>query len=138
MSTHWQDAIEESLRKERLARKILGVSAAADLLAIKKAFWLLAMQYHPDRNPKDREAARTFQNIVNAYEYLTKSKNAGWRPEADCADGDSERIGKYLANDWGYFCWWRENFEDGGGCRKRNKRKIKEQVQPDSKPGDWW
>lgn len=139
MSTHWQDAIEDGMRKERLARKILGVSADADPLAIKKAFWLLAMQYHPDKNPKDRDAARTFQNIVNAYEFLTKGKNDGWHPEASGAGGDSERIGEYLANDWGYFCWWRDHFGDGKNERHRRKnKKTKQQVQPDSKPGDWW
>ena len=82
MSTNWQDEIHKRMEKERLARKILGVNEKADAVAIKKAFWLLAMQYHPDKCPRDEEARKRFANIVNAYEFLVKGKEDGWSPGA--------------------------------------------------------
>ncbi len=110
MRTQWQEEIHKQKDKERLARRILGVPEDADALAIKKAFWLLAMRYHPDRHSRDREARKTFQNIVNAYEFLAKRKARGWNPADEDAPAGEERIGEYLANDWGYFCWWRESY----------------------------
>jgi DnaJ-class molecular chaperone len=139
MRTQWQEEIRKQQDKERLARRILGVSEDADAMAIKKAFWLLAMRYHPDRHPRDRESRKTFQNIVNAYEFLTKGKARGWDPADEDGPAGEERIGEYLANDWGYFCWWRDNFGEGNNeLRTRKMRKTKQQIQPDSKPGDWW
>lgn len=48
----------------------LGVSRTADDAALKSAFRKLAMQYHPDRNPGDKEAENKFKNINQAYEIL--------------------------------------------------------------------
>ena len=39
---------------------------------IKKAFRTLAKQYHPDRNPDDKDALRKFQEVNEAYEVLSK------------------------------------------------------------------
>ena len=138
MSTHWQDEIQKRMEKERLARKILGVDEHADAIAIKKSFWLLAMQYHPDKSPRDEEARKRFANIVNAYEFLVKGKEDGWSPESADAPHE-EHIGEYLANEWGYFSWWRDNF-DGGTDEppKREKNRKPKRDDPESKPGDWW
>ena len=138
MSTHWQDEIQKRMEKERLAHKILGVDEHADVIAIKKAFWLLAMQYHPDKCPRDEEARKRFANIVNAYEFLVKGKEDGWIPESEDAP-DEEKIGEYLANEWGYFCWWRDNFDGGTDeTPKREKRRKPKHDDTESKPGDWW
>ncbi|HXH65120.1 MAG TPA: molecular chaperone DnaJ [Mariprofundaceae bacterium] len=56
---------------------ILGVAKDADLNAIKRAYRKLAMQYHPDRNPDDKEAAERFREVTEAYEVLSdKDKRA--------------------------------------------------------------
>ncbi len=109
MDEQWQNETQRRLEKERLARKILGVDESADILAIKKAFWLLAMKHHPDKRPGDAEAQKRFANMVSAYEFLTKGESKGWDPEPDDAP-EEPRIGEYLANEWGYFCWWSESF----------------------------
>ncbi len=49
---------------------ILGVSRTASEAEIKRAYRRLAMKYHPDRNPGDREAEARFKEINEAYEVL--------------------------------------------------------------------
>ncbi|RMH94051.1 MAG: J domain-containing protein [Calditrichaeota bacterium] len=50
---------------------ILGVSRNATTEEIKKAYRKLAAQYHPDRNPGDKEAEEKFKLINEAKEVLT-------------------------------------------------------------------
>jgi molecular chaperone DnaJ len=49
---------------------VLGVSRHADAAEIKAAYRRLALQYHPDRNPGDREAEERFKEISEAYATL--------------------------------------------------------------------
>jgi molecular chaperone DnaJ len=51
--------------------KLLGVERGASADEIKKAFRKLAMKYHPDKNPGDKEAERKFKEINAAYEVLS-------------------------------------------------------------------
>ncbi|NOT35844.1 MAG: molecular chaperone DnaJ [Saprospiraceae bacterium] len=50
---------------------ILSVPKGADADAIKKAYRKLAMQYHPDRNPGNKEAENKFKEAAEAYEVLS-------------------------------------------------------------------
>jgi len=55
--------------------KILGVSEEAGLDEIKKVYRNLAMKYHPDRNPQNREAAeKRFKEISEAFYVLGDEK----------------------------------------------------------------
>lgn len=51
--------------------EILSVSRDADLGQIKQSYRKLAMKYHPDRNPDDREAETRFKQCAEAYEVLS-------------------------------------------------------------------
>ncbi|HZM23037.1 MAG TPA: J domain-containing protein, partial [Anaerolineales bacterium] len=54
--------------------KILGVDRKAGEDEIRKAYRKLAMQYHPDRNPNDKQAEERFKEINEAYQVLSDSK----------------------------------------------------------------
>lgn len=50
--------------------EILGVTRTANADELKKAFRKQAMQYHPDRNPDDKEAEHKFKEVNEAYDVL--------------------------------------------------------------------
>jgi curved DNA-binding protein len=51
--------------------KILGVDKKAGSEDIKKAYRKLALKYHPDRNPGNKEAEERFKKISEAYAVLS-------------------------------------------------------------------
>jgi len=51
--------------------KILGIDKAATPKDVKNAYRKLARKYHPDLNPKDKDAKRNFQQINEANEVLS-------------------------------------------------------------------
>ncbi len=56
---------------KRCYYEILNVSRSATEEEIKKSYRRLAMQYHPDRNPGNREAEEKFKEAAEAYEVLS-------------------------------------------------------------------
>ncbi|MEN6464914.1 MAG: molecular chaperone DnaJ [Syntrophaceae bacterium] len=50
--------------------EVLGVARSASDDDIKRAYRKLAMSYHPDRNPGDRESEEKFKEAAEAYEVL--------------------------------------------------------------------
>lgn len=64
---------EKSLKlsKRKDWYKILGVSRTASIAEIKRAYKKLALQWHPDKNVDNREAAEAqFREIAAAYEVI--------------------------------------------------------------------
>ena len=54
--------------------EVLGVSKSASEEEIKKAYRKKAIQYHPDKNPGDKEAEEKFKEAAEAYEVLSNAE----------------------------------------------------------------
>lgn len=82
--------------------KILGVERSASQDEIKKAYRKLAVKYHPDKNPDDKEAEEKFKEISEAYQVI--------------GDADSRKKYDELGANWKQY----ENAGFGGGAHGFN------------------
>lgn len=109
----WQAEIRLLQKRERRALEILGVSAAADMEDIKRAWRRESLKHHPDRNGGSAESYRNFILINCAYRFLTDGTGCN---ELDLEPPVADPVltdGKYrLDNPWGYWCWWRDKYFD--------------------------
>lgn len=53
---------------------VLGVSKNAEQVEIKSAYRKLAIKYHPDKNPDNKEAEEKFKEAAEAYEILSNAE----------------------------------------------------------------
>src|SRR5258706_9460693 len=51
--------------------EVLGVGRNATEAEIKKAYRQMALKYHPDKNPGNKEAEEKFKEAASAYEVLS-------------------------------------------------------------------
>ena len=72
--------------------EVLGVGREASLDEIKKAYRRLAMQYHPDQNPGNKEAEEKFKEAAEAYAVLS---DADKRPHYDQFGFDAPNQGGF-------------------------------------------
>lgn len=98
--------------------EVLGVPRNASADELKKAYRKLTFQYHPDRNPGDKEAEEKFKEAAEAYSVL--------RDEEKRARYDQFGFEGVGSNGQGYGGDVFSNFEDlfsslfGGGSASRN------------------
>ena len=79
------------MSQKRDCYDVLGLARDATESQIKKAYRKLAMKYHPDRNPGNKEAEEKFKEATEAYEILS---SAELRPRYDRYGWDAFERGR--------------------------------------------
>lgn len=93
--------------------EVLGVSKSASDDEIKKAYRKLAVKYHPDKNPGDKEAEEKFKEISEAHEVLSdKQKRARYDQFGHAGVGGNGGMGGNPFQGGGFQNF---NFDFGGG-----------------------
>ncbi len=68
---HERRVTKHDIMAKRDYYEVLGVSKSASADDIKRAYRRMAMKYHPDKNPGDKEAETKFKECAEAYEVLS-------------------------------------------------------------------
>jgi len=126
---------------ERDYYEILGIGKDADEDVIKKAYRKKALQYHPDRNPGNKEAEDKFKEATEAYEVLKNPQqrniydqygHAGLKQTAGGGYGggfsgfDLSDALRAFMRDFGGFGGFEDIFSDlTGGRRSRGGRRVR-------------
>ena len=98
--------------------EVLGVDKNASADEIKKAYRKLAMKYHPDRNPGNKEAEEKFKEINEAYEVLSDEDKRRNYDQFGHAGVDGQGFGGFSGGSgFGGFGGFDDIFSDlfGGG-----------------------
>ena len=105
--------------------ELLGVSRDASEEEIKKAYRKLALQYHPDRNPEDKQSEEKFKEVSEAYQILSDAeKRAKYDQYGHAAFGD----GSPFPGGFDFTAGFEDVFGDifgeffGGGARRARGR----------------
>ena len=87
--------------------EVLGLKKGATEDEIKKAFRKMAMKYHPDRNPDDKEAEEKFKEVNEAYTILSDPDK---KRLVESAMGCTDESFDDIMNDWN--AKWAEALEN--------------------------
>ena len=103
--------------------EILGVSKSASSAEIKKAYRKKALEYHPDKNPGDKDAEEIFKEAAQAYEVLSDEQKRAQYDQFGHAAFEGGAGGGYSSTMEDIF----RNFGDifGGHFKYSEKSKLK-------------
>lgn len=96
--------------------QILGVERSASADDVRKAYRKLAMQYHPDRNPGNKQAEEKFKEINEAYQVLSDPQKRARYDQLGSAYSNWQQRGG-SPNDFDWSQWF--SGQPGAGGRTR-------------------
>lgn len=116
--------------------EILGVDKNADDATLKKAYRKLAMKYHPDRNPDDKEAEQNFKELNEAYEVLSDNQKRSMYDQFGHAGVNGNGQGGFGGAQGGFGGFediFGDIFDMFGGGFSSGRRRNRPQKGPDIK-----
>ncbi len=115
---------------------VLGVAKGASRDEIKKAYRQLAIKYHPDRNPGDKNSEERFKEATEAYEILADDRKrraydqygfAGVNGMGQPTAQDFSTIFQGFEDIFGDFSGFFDSFFGTTGSRRRSSRNYGQQ-----------
>ncbi len=119
--------------------EVLGVGRDADLQTIKSAYRKLALKYHPDRNPDNKNAEEHFKEAAEAYSVLSDAEkratydrygHQGLNMPAGGPPGFDPNVFADFSDIFGDFFGFGDLF-GGGAARRRNRPQRGEDLRYD-------
>lgn len=104
--------------------EVLGVGRDASNDDLKKVYRKLAIKYHPDKNPGNKEAEEKFKELSEAYEVLSDpEKRNVYNTYGHAAGAGAGGFGGFGGGGGGFGDIFEDIFEDffGGGQRRRTR-----------------
>ena len=80
--------------------EVLGVSKTATDEEIKKAYRKMALKYHPDKNPGDKEAEEKFKEAAEAYDVLSNADKRARYPSPVFTPSREQKMQALRAEYW--------------------------------------
>lgn len=92
-----EDDLTQSSSAVKSLYEVLGVEKTASQQEIKKAYYKLALQLHPDKNPGNEEAKEKFQQLQKVISILGDEEKRSLYDQTGCAD-DADLAGDVVNN----------------------------------------
>lgn len=103
------------MSKKRDYYEILGVSKTSSAEEIKKAYRKVAIQFHPDKNPGNKEAEEKFKEAAEAYEVLSDKEKRSRYDRFGHAGAGNGGFGGHTMNMDDIFSQFGDIFGGSGG-----------------------